>query len=47
MVFWSPSMTHGSNTTRTFHTADVMPTILRTLGIQQTYPTNGRARWLN
>lgn len=47
MVFWTSSMTAGNNTGATFKTPDVMPTILRTLGIPQTYPTDGKARPLN
>jgi hypothetical protein len=47
MVFWSTSMASGNDTSATFHTADVMPTILQALGIEQTYPTDGQARSLN
>ena len=43
MVFWTSSMT-PSDTTATFHTPDVLPTILQVLGIEQTYPTDGVAR---
>lgn len=46
MVFWSASMTSPSDTGATFRTPDVMPTILRALRIQQTYPTDGKARAL-
>ena len=46
MVFWSPAMASGNDTDATFHTPDVMPTILRAMGIDQTYPTDGRARSL-
>ena len=46
MVFWTSSMTHPNTTGSTFKTPDVMPTILRALGIEQTYPTDGRARSL-
>jgi hypothetical protein len=46
MVFWSSSMTAGNNTGTAFKTPDVMPTILRALGIEQTYPTDGKARSL-
>ncbi len=42
MVFWSESTNHGINTNRTFQTPDVMPTILRALGIPLTYPVDGR-----
>jgi arylsulfatase A-like enzyme len=44
MVFWSPSMAGAGPTGATFHTPDVMPTILQAMGIEQTYPTDGRAR---
>ena len=47
MVFWSASMTRPNTTDATFRTPDVMPTILRALGIRQTYPTDGRARALD
>ncbi|MFL6070833.1 MAG: alkaline phosphatase family protein [Actinomycetes bacterium] len=46
MVFWSQDMASGNNTSATFTTPDVMPTILQALGIEQTYPTDGRARSL-
>jgi hypothetical protein len=39
-------MSHPNTTGSTFKTPDVMPTILRALGIKQTYPTDGRARSL-
>ena len=42
MVFWSPSMAFENNTSRKFQTPDVMPTILRALGIPLTYPVDGR-----
>ncbi len=44
MVFWSSDMDAGNDTSSTFKTPDVLPTILETLGIEQTYPTDGRAR---
>ena len=47
MVFWSASTTNPNNTKATFRTPDVMPTILSALGIQQTYPTDGKARALD
>jgi hypothetical protein len=47
MVFWSSSMTDPNNTGATFKTPDVMPTILRALDIEQTYPTDGVARALD
>jgi hypothetical protein len=43
MVFWTSGAT-PNNTGATFHTPDVMPTILQLLGIEQTYPTDGVAR---
>lgn len=43
MVFWSTT-TKRKSTGQPFLTTDVMPTILKTLGIPQTYPTDGRAR---
>ena len=46
MVFWSSSMASGNDTGVAFKTPDVMPTILRALGIEQTYPTDGEARSL-
>jgi Type I phosphodiesterase / nucleotide pyrophosphatase len=48
MVFWT-SQTGGSNGCRTnesFRTPDVMPTILRAMGIHPTSPTDGRAHSL-
>ncbi len=45
MVFWSPGMSPNT-TTQTFHTPDVMPTILKALGITQNSPTDGVARSL-
>ena len=45
MVFWAPGM-QSSLTGSTFHTYDVMPTILKALGITQTQPTDGVARTL-
>jgi len=42
MVLWSPSMAFENNTSRKFQTPDVMPTILRALGIPLTYPVDGR-----
>jgi hypothetical protein len=46
MVFWSADMRHGRSTRATFRTPDVMPTILRAMGIRLTYPVDGRARSL-
>jgi arylsulfatase A-like enzyme len=45
MVFWAPGM-KGDSTRETFRTADVMPTILRTMGIPITSQTDGRAHSL-
>lgn len=44
MVFWSPSLAYANVTDQKFLTPDVMPTILRAMGITQTWPTDGRAR---
>ena len=44
MVFWSSDMDAGNDTSSTFRTPDVLPTILDALGIEQTYPTDGSAR---
>ena len=46
MVFWSPSLAYGARTGRPFQTTDVMPTILTTMGISVTEPTDGTARRL-
>ena len=46
MVFWAPSLAYGVATGRTFHTTDVMPTILATMGIPLTAPVDGTARRL-
>jgi hypothetical protein len=46
MVFWSEATASGTNSRGNFLTTDVMPTILRVLGIPQTYPTDGRAQRL-
>lgn len=46
MVFWSPSLAYGAATGRPFHTTDVMPTILATMGIPLTSPVDGTARRL-
>ena len=46
MVFWSPSLAFGVTTGRPFHTTDVMPTILATMGIELTAPVDGTARRL-
>jgi hypothetical protein len=46
MVFWSPSLAFGARTGRPFHTTDVMPTILATMGIPLSEPVDGTARRL-
>ena len=46
MVFWSPSLAFGATTGRPFHTTDVMPTILATMGIPLSQPVDGTARRL-
>ncbi len=46
MVFWSQDMATADNTSASFVTPDLMPTILRALGIEQTYPTDGQAHTL-
>jgi arylsulfatase A-like enzyme len=45
MVFWAPGM-KADPTGRSFQTPDVMPTVLKAMGIHQTSPTDGQARWL-
>jgi arylsulfatase A-like enzyme len=47
MVFWSPSMAYANSTSAPFNTPDVMPTILKALGISVTSPMDGRARSLD
>ena len=47
MVFWSPGMAFHNNTSATFHTTDVLPTILRAMGIPLTHPVDGQARSLH
>ena len=47
MVFWSPSLAFRNKTGAPFTTPDVMPTILKALGIRVTAPLDGRARDLN
>jgi arylsulfatase A-like enzyme len=46
MVFWSPGMKSDA-TGESFRTPDVMPTILKAMGIKQTSPTDGKAHALN
>ena len=41
MVFWQWGM-HGSSPSVPFRTIDVMPTILRAMGIPLTHPVDGR-----
>ncbi len=45
MVFWTPGM-KGHRTGETFRTPDVMPTILKAMGIAPTTPVDGRAHSL-
>jgi arylsulfatase A-like enzyme len=45
MVFWSAGM-HGASTSKTFRTTDVMPTILKAMGIKATAKMDGRAHTL-
>lgn len=47
MVFWSETSLTRNDSGRPFQTTDVMPTILRALGITQSYPTDGKARSLD
>jgi arylsulfatase A-like enzyme len=47
MVFWSPGLQFHNTTGATFHTHDVLPTILRTMGIPLVHPVDGRARNLD
>jgi hypothetical protein len=46
MVFWSPSNAFANETGAPFKTIDVMPTILRVMGIPLTDPVDGQARRL-
>src|SRR4051812_17859049 len=45
MVFWTPGIDDRS-TGEKFRTPDVLPTILKAMGIQQTSPTDGKAHVL-
>lgn len=45
MVFWSKGM-QGRSADESFRTADVLPTILKAMGIKPTAPMDGRAHWL-
>jgi len=47
MVFWSPGLAFHNDTASTFHTTDVLPTILRAMGIPLTHPVDGQARPLH
>ena len=44
LVFWTDGRRHGNWTNGTFRTPDVMPTILRAMGIRLTEPVDGKAR---
>ena len=46
MVFWMPSMSGGAKT-EAFRTTDVMPTILKAMGIDPIAPMDGTAHTLN
>jgi hypothetical protein len=46
MVFWTPGIDDRS-TGEKFRTPDVLPTILKAMGIQQTSPTDGKAHVLD
>jgi hypothetical protein len=45
MVFWTPGMS-GKKTSESFRTTDVMPTILKAMGIPLTEPVDGKAHSL-
>ena len=45
MVFWTPDM-RSNQTSESFRTPDVMPTILAAMGISPTSPTDGRSHTL-
>ena len=45
MVFWAPGMA-GHRSGASFRTADLMPTVLRAMGIRITAPMDGRAHLL-
>jgi len=47
MVFWAEGLQFRNRTDATFRTPDVLPTILRTMGIRLTHPVDGRARDLD
>ena len=44
MVFWSVHGLDEQHSTAAFKSTDVMPTILRALGIRLTYPVDGHSR---
>ena len=44
VVFWSPSLAFGNTNVAPFHTPDIMPTILRLMGIPITAPLDGKPR---
>jgi arylsulfatase A-like enzyme len=46
VVFWSPSLAFAENTGATFRTPDILPTILRAMGIPITTPMDGVAHSL-
>jgi arylsulfatase A-like enzyme len=47
MVFWAEGLQFRNRTDATFRTTDVLPTILRTMGIRLTHPVDGRPRDLD
>jgi len=46
VVFWSPSLAFAENTGATFRTPDILPTILRAMGIPIKTPMDGVAHSL-
>ena len=46
VIFWTPGDKHGNKTGEDFQTPDIMPTILRELGIPLTQSVDGRAHKL-
>jgi arylsulfatase A-like enzyme len=47
MVFWSHGLASGNKTGSSFQTPDVMPTILKAMGIKLTQAGDGKARSLD
>jgi len=46
VVFWSSNDTHGNTVGEPFETPDIMPTILRELGIPLAHPVDGQSHKL-